>query len=139
MIPKLKYEVEDIRGMRVYCYRNLHTKKISVMHRGRIIKHVDSILLDKVEFRVRELGRQRVLVERQKNVHAFVIGVVREFDNVGLLSYADEVKYNPYLYMSFVRATGGCIFKASNAAIFSNGRIFTEVGSYDNREVEAIL
>jgi hypothetical protein len=44
------------------------------MHNGRIVGYAEAVILTDVEFRVRESGRQRVLRERRKNVHAFVVG-----------------------------------------------------------------
>jgi hypothetical protein len=65
-------------GQRVWIYWNLHKNTISALDptTGRVIKdaYFDTIHLTDVEFRVRQGGRQRVLDEQAKNVHAFVIG-----------------------------------------------------------------
>ena len=65
----------------VWVYRNLrHGRKArrlySVMQNGVVIRRVHRILLRDVRFVVRESGRQRVLKENRKNVHAFVVGRV---------------------------------------------------------------
>lgn len=86
--------------MRVYVYKNIRTGKYSVMHRGKVIDHVERIMLSNVEFRVREAGRLRVLREKRKNVHAFVIGDV--VDDLGCFGTDKDgrlpakVNYNPY-------------------------------------------
>ena len=58
--------------MRVYIYRNLRTKTWSVRHAGKVIAHPEEVLIRNADFQVSEPGRQRVLAERRKNVHAFV-------------------------------------------------------------------
>jgi len=65
--------------MRVFVYFNLHRKCWSVRalngrYKGRVVAHCDRVLLTDVEFRVSEAGRQRVLREGRKNVHAGVVG-----------------------------------------------------------------
>src|SRR5258708_30255532 len=69
----------------VSVYRNLkHGRKAlplySVMQGGRIVARLHRVLLagkwdgDYCKFVVREKGRQRVIKEKRKNVHAFVVG-----------------------------------------------------------------
>jgi hypothetical protein len=59
------------------------------------------------EFKVSEKGRQRVIQEQRKNVHAGVVGTVLAV-NLSLddlddqLNELTELTYNPYLYDSFV-------------------------------------
>ncbi len=65
--------------MRVEVYRNLkHGRKApplySVRYKGKVIRRVRRALLTNVVFKVSEAGRQRVLKEGRKNVHAFVVG-----------------------------------------------------------------
>ena len=63
------------------------------------------------QFVVREGGRQRVLRERKKNVHAFVRGYVTHEDFIFDLSFehwstsdkTDTIGYNPFMYDSFVK------------------------------------
>lgn len=109
--------------MRVFCYFNLHRLCFSVKalegeHKGRVIAHADAVHLSGVEFKVSEAGRQRVLREQRKNVHAGAVGTLenwlpagertsrawsnrrRRFDQRGT-----RVTYNPYRFASFVRAS----------------------------------
>ena len=62
--------------MRVEVYFNLHKHVFSVRsaRSGRVILHTDRVHIRNPEFVVRQGGRQRVLKERKKNVHAFVRG-----------------------------------------------------------------
>lgn len=68
--------------MRVAVYFNLHRKCFSIRAmegpaKGRVVAHADDVILGRVSFRVSEAGRQRVIRERRKNVHAFVEGELK--------------------------------------------------------------
>lgn len=62
--------------MRVRCYWNLHRRCWSIQdaRSRRVIGHAKRILLRDVTFTVSEAGRQRVVSEGRKNVHAFACG-----------------------------------------------------------------
>ena len=65
--------------MRVFVYFNLHKKCFSIKalegaDKGRVIAHRDTVVLDGCKLLVSEAGRQRVLREKRKNVHAGVSG-----------------------------------------------------------------
>ena len=83
----------------VKVYKNLHNGMFSVQQDGKVVAHVSTIDLVDVTFKVSEAGRQRVLTERKKNVHAFVVGLVVD---VNAVTTADtqcrgvRVSYNPY-------------------------------------------
>ena len=88
--------------MKAKVYFNLHKKLFSVVDvkTGMVIDHSYGLSLNNAKFRVQEAGRQRVLREKRKNVHAYVVG---ELDlNYAIPADAEEVTYNPYLYNSFV-------------------------------------
>lgn len=96
-------------GRTVRVYKNIHKTKAaghpvySIMDKRtrRVIGHSDRIVLADATFVVHETGRQRVLREQRKNVHAFVDGIFLErldFDDVG----AAIITYNPYRFASFV-------------------------------------
>jgi len=93
--------------MRVYVYFNLHKLLWSVRalegpNKGRVIQHAHEVYLVDCQFRVSEAGRQRVLREKRKNVHAGVVGHLAEVP-AGAPS-GDRVSYNPYKHPTFVRA-----------------------------------
>ena len=91
---------------KVYVYFNLHNRVFSVLQNGKLLKHSTSITLKNVEFRVRQGGRKRVLSEKRKNVHAFVVGEISRnpVDKVSNRRYnVIEAYYNPYLCDSFVK------------------------------------
>jgi len=88
--------------MKVRVYFNLHKKLLSVQTKvngsWKVIKHVSDINLSDVRFKVSEAGRQRVLREKRKNVHAFIEGM--EVDQQ-INQSAQKVTYNPYKYEKF--------------------------------------
>lgn len=94
-------------------YFNLHKKCLSVQYKGKVIDHAKSICLKDVEFKVSQAGRSRVLREKRKNVHAFVVGDIslnrppmyylRKYSEK-YTEFERKVTYNPYKYNSFVYA-----------------------------------
>lgn len=91
--------------MRVEVYFNLHKYVWSVRsaRTGRVILHTDKVHIKDPEFVVRKAGRERVLREGKKNVHAFVRGEATYFDDFDP-NYLDYtlVSYNPYKFDTFV-------------------------------------
>ena len=111
--------------MRVRCYYNLHKHCLSVQYHGRVVDHVAGIALTECEFKVSEVGRQRVLRAHRRNVHAFVVGE-RVLEGLPASDYL-EVAYNPYRCGFFtVRATGQPVRAA--AAVEIHGRVIYATG-----------
>lgn len=116
--------------MRVFVYFNLHRKCLSVKalegeRKGRVIARASSVGLINCTFKVSEAGRQRVIREKRKNVHAGVVGHLFEMDNevaADIMSrIADPIKYNPYKFASFVHAVNETpVHKAGKAYVVSN-------------------
>lgn len=111
------------RGKKVFVYRNLHQNCWSVKSRetGRVIAHADEVQLSGVDFKVSQAGRERVLREKSKNVHAGLVGTLVDFDPAGghMPTYPAAffgaepsskpapgepvaITYNPYKYRHFV-------------------------------------
>jgi len=103
--------------IKVEVYFNLHKRVFSIRscRTGRVIHHAKDVNIVNPKFVVREGGRQRVLRERKKNVHAFVRGNITAFkDSPSHL--ADTIGYNPYKYDSFVNLTDEApVYKAFRA------------------------
>lgn len=91
-------------------YRNLHASPPawSVRNRstGRVVARPAGVLVTGASFVVSAAGRERVLREGRKNVHAFVRGCVDTDASEPDLSGWAEVTYNPYRFASFVTASG---------------------------------
>jgi len=99
-------------GKKVMVYFNLHKKTFSVSYDNKVIMHADYVKLGNVEFRVRTGGRERVRFEKQKNVHAFVIGNLLEYceypcENIPNPPSNSIITYNPYKHETFVYKDGG--------------------------------
>jgi hypothetical protein len=90
--------------MRVEVYYNLHKKCFSIRHKGIVISHANTVKLADVTFVVRKAGRERVLREKKKNVHAFVRGNLLPPDNVAKNLFS-TARYNPYMRDSFFDAS----------------------------------
>lgn len=92
-------------GTKVDVYRNLQKGGLSIRSRetesyGLVIDHREGVVLENVNFVVNESGRQKVLEQNVKNVHAFARGIIAETMEIN--SEGVEVTYNPYEYDSFV-------------------------------------
>ena len=78
-IVEIKAERSGGGRMRVQAYWNIHRKCWSVValegeQKGRVISHTKYVSIKDARLVVQEGGRQRVLKEKKKNVHAFVRG-----------------------------------------------------------------
>lgn len=89
-------------SQKVMVYKNLHNGLFSVKQNGLVVAHVKNLVLTNVSFSVSESGRQRVIQEKRKNVHAYVIGEIvdinREFLDV---DSSIDISYNPYKFKYF--------------------------------------
>lgn len=105
----------------LYIYRNLRTGGFSVRHLGKVICRIDTAVAVGVRFKVNLAGRNRVLWERQKNVHSFVVAAsLNRITNP--MSNNHEIKYNPYLTDTFT-INGKPIHHASSV-LFLNGKCY---------------
>ena len=103
----VEQDEKEFIGSRVMVYYNLHKHTFSVKLNDRVILHADYVKLGNVEFRVRQGGKEKVRSEKQKNVHAFVIGDLLDYckfpcENIPKEPTDKVVTYNPYKYDSFV-------------------------------------
>lgn len=137
--------------MKVFVYFNLHRKCWSIKalegpSKGRVIGHAHYVDLACVEWRVSEAGRQRVLREKKKNVHAGAVGKLEAwstpegerhgvkmgestFDRVSadLSTEAPlSVTYNPYKGPTFTeKFTGIPVHRSEVAYLCPDRRIYT--------------
>ena len=93
--------------MKVEVYFNLHKHTFSIRSckTGKVMCHADRVHIKDPEFVVRQSGRERVLREGKKNVHAFVRGEATYFTDFEYekCPTLDSIRYNPYKYTGFVR------------------------------------
>lgn len=120
-ITPFKDRVID-RTKPVKVYRNLNKPGVtySVQQGGLIVAHAKRIDLRGVTFVVNEAGRQRVIKEKRKNVHAFVVGTVEHREST--TEYPARVSYNPYTGGQFYdRETLDSVVKAEAVHINNAG------------------
>jgi hypothetical protein len=100
-----------MRNMHARVYWNLHKKTWSIQAKvgksWKVVEHSDHVLLSGAEFKVSEAGRQRVLRDKRKNVHAMATGYLMATGQEAASVYDEYedlpgVTYNPYKYSSFV-------------------------------------
>ena len=138
--------------MRVQVYRNLNNGLISIqdLSTGLVLGHASAVDLEEANFIVREAGRQQVIREQRKNVHAFVRGKVIDVRNFqpfkgrgegieddspyancnstklqrgSMLGTTTKVSYNPYKAPHFVTPEGDEVDYAHLCTIQSDGII----------------
>ena len=106
--------------MKVYVYFNLHKKLFSVKalegaSKGKVIGHYDRLTLAEVTPKVSIAGRERVLRERQKNVHAGLVGTLTDFVSVK----GRVVSYNPYKGVDFFYTDNQQSFTSASTVSFT--------------------
>lgn len=82
----------------------------------RVAGHFDYLELQDVTFHVRESGRQKVLRECKKNVHAKIHGRVLSIEKPSLFGkhIFATVTYNPYQNENFISTWNGAVDGCSN-------------------------
>jgi len=94
--------------MKVAAYWNLHKNIFSIQSRekenyGKVIAHKTSVAIASPKFVVRQTGREKVLKEKSKNVHAFIVGHLLGNEEYIIKSGSSKlITYNPYKFNSFV-------------------------------------
>ena len=115
--------------MKVDVYFNLHKKTLSVRHKGKVVHHSDYVKILNPKFVVSEAGRQRVLREKRKNVHAFVRGELVSLvnDPKDSAENLQTITYNPYKYNTFVKKNGEASVKTADVAHIFGRNIFAKI------------
>lgn len=106
----------------VEVYRNLSFPAgpvYSIRQGGKVVAHARTIYLKDATFVVHEAGRQRVLEERRKNVHAWIRGrLLPEW--IGTRPRT-KVFYNPYEAGHFFDQKGYHLVGAERVVVDSGG------------------
>ena len=71
---KARYKLNP--NKKVFVYKNLHKDCWSVKQNGLVKMHTTQLVMVACKFKVNEKGRQRVLEEQRKNVHAGIHGLI---------------------------------------------------------------
>jgi hypothetical protein len=107
--------------MIVQAYWNLHKKCFSIRYKGKVIGYSNRVHLTNCKFKVSEAGRQRVLREKRKNVHAVVEGELMP-DNEPFYGAIGQIYYNPYKYETFEDEFHEPVFQSSNVLLTRSDR-----------------
>jgi hypothetical protein len=91
----------------VRVFKNPKHDCYNIMQDGRVKASASQIWLKDAEFLVRESGRQRMLRENRKNIHAYVVGQLLDFvhpEDGKIMERLEgrNATYNPYRFSSFV-------------------------------------
>lgn len=105
-----------------FIYRNLHKNCFSVKFRGVVIDHIKNFVADNCIFKVNAAGRQRVILEQSKNVHAYV--VCDSYDDWIWPPTPIEVTYNPYMFQSFVYADSLLPIYFASTVVGNNNKLY---------------
>lgn len=103
----------------VEVYRNLHHPGVvySIRQRGLVVAHADRFCLSECHFHVSPSGREKVIREKKKYVHAWVLGYMAGQRGI---SVGDRVSYNPFTHTSFM-CNNAPITSASRARFTPKG------------------
>ena len=110
---------------KVDVYWNINKKCFSIKDckTGKVTGYTDAIRLVKAQFIVRKAGRDRVIREQQKNVHAFVRGYIEAKATITPTSEIRGASYNPYKRGSFYdKQTEQPVEQASVVELYTNDR-----------------
>ena len=90
-------------GDTVEVYRNLHKGGYSIKKAGVVVAHADYVDLVNVRTVINESGRQKVIKEQRKNVHARLVGTyVHTLSGLFAVVKPRMMTYNPYKYSQFI-------------------------------------
>ena len=116
--------------MRAYVYYNLHKKCWSLKNwkSKRVEKHAKRVVMINCEMKVSEAGRQRVLKEKRKNVHAGILGKVLSCTDAEqcrqLPEEFQQITYCPYKYKTFVTVNGVLPVYNAKCVFIQDGKVF---------------
>lgn len=108
---------------RVRVYRNLHKDGYvySIRQHGLIVGHTSELNLKNCRFIVNQFGRNKVIKEKRKNVHAYIEGLIsNKVNNNCVLSL---VSYNPYKNNQFVCVESGNSVLEADFVLIKNDKI----------------
>ena len=117
--------------MKVKVYWNSRKKLFSIVHKGKVIAHKEVVFLSDCKFVVNPMGREKVLREKRKNVHAYICGTLADSEEParGDTFEPVNVRYNPYWNCSFMTDSGP-IFDAKQVDLVSSKKIGPFVHAY---------
>lgn len=110
--------------MSVDVYYNLHKHTFSIKEKGRVVAHADTLAISGARFVVQPAGREKVIREGRKNVHAFVRGQLDRTRRTPNLTGYRKASYNPYKAPYFVDAETGDKLTKAESVILHEGKAY---------------
>jgi hypothetical protein len=126
---------------RVRIYRNLNNGRLSIQQKldGRwiVTGHVTDCVIEAVTFSVSEAGRQRVIRDRRKNVHAWGEGIL--IGQSADVAAAIDLAYNPYSNKTFIDRHTGKTIDRCRYLMALNNRVFVSADAIETAGQKARL
>ena len=94
-----RYKID--RSRKVFVYKNLHQNCWSIRQDGLVKAHAKYLYMWDCLFQVNQKGRERVIKEKQKNVHAGILGYISS--SVISQTGCKPIGYNPYKHKTFIQ------------------------------------
>ena len=118
------------RELEVECdfevYRNLNNKCFSIKQKGLVVAHADNFIIHSVKTKISQKGRERVLKEKRKTVHAVLVS--NNFEKVDKdsidISKLDELYYEPYTLDSFINKRTGERLESIDSVYLTDGKAY---------------
>jgi len=112
-------------------YRNLHQGNFSIQSylqekKGyRVTDRASSVILEDCRFKIYENGRQKVIQEKRKNVHAYIeaISYSKTSGDIDVSNFR-EIYYNPYDHDSFIYKDTGCKLNSVQSILAHNNKLY---------------
>ncbi|WP_024597478.1 hypothetical protein [Pseudoalteromonas sp. AC163] len=88
-------------GDKVRVYRNLNKGGWSILamsgeNKGRVVAHVDHVILGSVDFVISKAGLARAQASKVRNVHSYAQGILNSVEPISSDFLSNEITYNPF-------------------------------------------
>ena len=125
LIYSIKGDPNLLINKQVKVYYDITRHMFSVTFGGIVVLKADYVRLMNVKFLVGEKGKEKVRSVKQKNVHAYVSGILLDYcefpcDDIPIPESNTVIKYNPYFDETFViKKTREPIFTANEVQMIN--------------------
>lgn len=92
-------------------------------NKKKVIGHSDKLMIRDAILKVSESGRERVNVQKRKNVHAGIVGYISEEEPRTL---SIPITYNPYKHKTFVKKEDGTPVHKAKLVSLIDGSVTAE-------------
>jgi hypothetical protein len=119
--PRYKINLDK----KVFVYKNLHKGCWSIKQGGLVKAHStgEDIVIRGAMMKVNRKGREKVIREKRKNVHAGIVGHLAKKDEWLTWINPVEISYNPYRAPNFYETKSGKVRWISCAIVFKPNKV----------------